>query len=187
MEADFDSSIKSRPLYQAISINDKAIFSLFVVEAGQDSNLQALYQFCDTQKAIITLPLTELSDSSLKGFERTICPDVLSVAFANLPMSAQLYVSGSEAFLWDVHKLAVQAGLLAEQIRLSQPTTPARRVFCTHCYNQMENVLHTPVECSGCGLPLLVRDHFSRRLGAYVGLNINAEDKTELPAREALK
>lgn len=187
MEAELDPGIKSRPRYQSVALKDKAGFSLFVVEEGQESSLDSLYQSCSGGKLLLSFKLSDLSDYSSKEFDRTVCPEELAEAFAGLPLSAQIYVSGSEAFLWDVQKLALAAGLLAEQVNLSQPTTSARRVFCTHCYTVMENVLYSPVTCSGCGLPLMVRDHFSRPLGAYVGLNINAEDGAEIPQEEALK
>jgi ribosome maturation factor RimP len=50
----------------------------------------------------------------------------------------------------------------------------------------MDDIGHTPVICAGCKRPLLVRDHFSRFLGAYVGVQINAEDPTEEPATKEL-
>ena len=40
--------------------------------------------------------------------------------------------------------------------------------------------------CSHCGLTLLVRDHYSRRLGAFQGVCINAEGPAEIPPVEEL-
>jgi len=37
------------------------------------------------------------------------------------------------------------------------------------------------VQCAGCGRHLLVRDHFSRRLAAYMGVMADAEAPGELP------
>jgi len=35
-------------------------------------------------------------------------------------------------------------------------------------------------------LPLLVRDHYSRRLAAFQGVCINAEDRSEIPPTEEI-
>ena len=40
--------------------------------------------------------------------------------------------------------------------------------------------------CSGCGLSLLVRDHFSRRIGAFQGVCIDAEVPGTAPPPEAV-
>ena len=38
-----------------------------------------------------------------------------------------------------------------------------------------------PYTCPGCGRALFVRDHFSRRLGAFQGVCIDAETPGEVP------
>ncbi len=50
----------------------------------------------------------------------------------------------------------------------------------------IENVTTNPVICSHCGLNLLVRDHFSYRLGAFQGVCIDAEVPGEAPAPEEI-
>ena len=52
---------------------------------------------------------------------------------------------------------------------------------CVHCKGITENVATYPFQCSHCGLWLFVRDHYSRRLAAFQGVNIDAEDKGEIP------
>jgi hypothetical protein len=45
-----------------------------------------------------------------------------------------------------------------------------------------------PVPCTHCGLLLLVRDHYSRRLAAFQGVCINAEDQSEqVPIEEMFR
>jgi dimethylamine monooxygenase subunit C len=39
----------------------------------------------------------------------------------------------------------------------------------------------SPYECSHCGLNLLVRDHYSRRLAAFQGVCIDAEEPGTAP------
>jgi hypothetical protein len=57
-------------------------------------------------------------------------------------------------------------------------------VWCTHCHGFTEQVTTNVVPCAGCGRHLLVRDHFSRRLGAFMGVMVDAEAPGEIPAIE---
>ena len=63
----------------------------------------------------------------------------------------------------------------------------ARRVQCVHCKGITDNVATSPFQCSHCGLPLLVRDHYSRRLAAFQGVNIDAEEPGTAPDPELMK
>jgi predicted RNA-binding Zn-ribbon protein involved in translation (DUF1610 family) len=49
-----------------------------------------------------------------------------------------------------------------------------------------ENVTATPFTCSHCGLSLFVRDHYSRRLGAFQGVCVDAEEPGVLPPVEEI-
>ena len=75
-------------------------------------------------------------------------------------------------------------GLLDAEITLLPSADNARRVFCTHSRFMSEPVTASPTRCQGCGLTLEVRDHFSRRLGAYMGVRIDAEVPGEVPREE---
>ncbi len=57
----------------------------------------------------------------------------------------------------------------------------ARRVYCVHCRTATEDVRTNIVRCTGCERWLLVRDHYSRRLAAYMGVMADAEAPGELP------
>jgi dimethylamine monooxygenase subunit C len=54
-------------------------------------------------------------------------------------------------------------------------------VYCVHCRASNEGVTTNVVRCGGCGRHLLVRDHYSRRLAAYMGVMADAEAPGELP------
>jgi len=58
---------------------------------------------------------------------------------------------------------------------------PARRVYCIHCRATTEEVRTNIVSCVDCKRWLLVRDHYSRRLAAYMGVMADAESPGELP------
>jgi dimethylamine monooxygenase subunit C len=59
-------------------------------------------------------------------------------------------------------------------------------VQCVHCKGFTENVTATPFVCAHCGLNLFVRDHYSRRLGAFQGVCVDAEEPGVLPPVEDL-
>ena len=177
------SDVKSKPCYEPISIDHQSSFSLFVGERNKLGHLVEWYdQLASNNKFILYLTLADFVSEGRKK----LAPSQLKKMLVQMPASAKIYVVGSEAFLWDIRNFAMEAGFLPEQIQLSEPVSNARRVFCTHCYHIMDNIRITPVTCAGCGLLLLVRDHFSRSHGAYVGLNINAEDSSEIFEEEAL-
>ncbi|MEP3349395.1 MAG: dimethylamine monooxygenase subunit DmmA family protein [Marinomonas sp.] len=175
--------MKSKPSYQPVEIDLTASMSLFVGEEGRSDAMTEVSEKLGADKK--TVLYFSVSDWATEGSGK-LPPQALLNAMASLPMSSKIYVFGSEAFLWDIHQFALGAGFMSEQVKLNESASSARRVFCTHCYSVMEDVVETPIHCQGCGLLLLVRDHFSRAHGAYVGLNINAEDPTEIPEKEAL-
>jgi NAD(P)H-flavin reductase len=96
-------------------------------------------------------------------------------------MGARLYVAGPESFIGIVMKLALEFNLNKDEIRAEECGTLARRIHCIHCRAITEDVRTNIVKCAGCGLWLLVRDHYSRRLAAYMGVMADAEAPGELP------
>jgi hypothetical protein len=78
-------------------------------------------------------------------------------------------------------QLALAFNLNKDEIRAEECGTLARRVRCIHCRATTEDVRTNIVRCIGCGLWLLVRDHYSRRLAAYMGVMADAEAPGELP------
>ncbi len=72
------------------------------------------------------------------------------------------------------------------EVRLCASLGSPRRVFCNHCRTITEGVTTTIVACAGCQAQLLVRDHFSRRLNAFAGVQVDAEAPGEIPPIEAL-
>ena len=96
-------------------------------------------------------------------------------------MGTRLYVAGPESFIGLAKKIALEFDLNKDEIRAEELGTLARRVHCVHCRGATENVRTNIVTCNGCGRWLLVRDHYSRRLAAYMGVMVDAEAPGELP------
>jgi hypothetical protein len=96
-------------------------------------------------------------------------------------MGTRLYVAGPESFIGLAMKIALEFNLNKDEIRAEECGTLARRVYCIHCRATTENVRTNIVRCVGCERWLLVRDHYSRRLAAYMGVMVDAEAPGELP------
>jgi ferredoxin-NADP reductase len=96
-------------------------------------------------------------------------------------MGTRLYVAGPESFIGLAMKIALEFNLNKDEIRAEECGTLARRVYCIHCRSTTESVRTNIVRCVGCERWLLVRDHYSRRLAAYMGVMVDAEAPGERP------
>lgn len=108
----------------------------------------------------------------------------LSQRLSGSCMGLRIYAIGSEDSIWSSMKTARRFGMGADEVRLYQAGPEGRPVSCVHCGTHMASVHTNVVRCSGCGRHLLVRDHFSRLLGAYMGVQVDAEKPGELPKIE---
>lgn len=182
-------SMRSRPTYSSLSPDTAGAEHLLVIEAdalqpGQASALSK--SFTSVAEALRTV----VSGSELPLPGANMQPDLAATLLAvkarlsGATMQQRVYAIGSEPFIWSIHTAAIDAGLDAKQIRLCHSGSLKRRVWCTHCHETTENVTTNIVACTGCGRHLLVRDHFSRRLGAFMGVQIDAEVPGDVPATE---
>jgi hypothetical protein len=196
------TGIISRPVYPGLTADLKARHNLFVAEgegaaavldlatktpaeffskatllycpagsAGKDheKQLEAL-----KPKALWTFPTPATVMFRLKGVLQTAT------------MGTRLYVTGTEPFIGLALQEALEAGIDHKSLITEHRGSAKRRVQCVHCKGFTENVTTSPVICSHCGLNLLVRDHYSRRLGAFQGVCIDAEVPGEAPAPEEI-
>ena len=97
-------------------------------------------------------------------------------------MGLQVYLAGTEGLMGQAMLEATTAGIPHSAIQTEHHGSVARRVQCVHCKGITEDVMLDPFQCSHCGLNLFVRDHYSRRLAAFQGVCIDAEDPGNVPA-----
>lgn len=97
-------------------------------------------------------------------------------------MGAQFYLSGTEGLIGQAEREIMNTGFPHAAIQKEHRGSTVRRVQCVHCKGVTENVRTDPFQCSHCGLNLFVRDHYSRRMAAFQGVNIDAEDPGLVPA-----
>lgn len=108
-------------------------------------------------------------------------------ALADATMGTRLYLAGTEGLIGLASAEALAAGLPAQAIQAEHRGSIARRMQCVHCKGVTEDVTTDPFTCSHCGLTLFVRDHFSRRLGAFQGVCVDAETPGEVPATQEIR
>jgi hypothetical protein len=106
---------------------------------------------------------------------------VLDRTLSSCFMGVRLYIAGSESFIGSVVQVAMKYNLNGDEVQRERSGSAARRVYCIHCKASNENVKTNIVQCIGCRRHLLVRDHYSRRLAAYMGVMADAESPGKLP------
>ena len=110
----------------------------------------------------------------------------LSQTLSTARMGLQLYLAGTEGLIGRATKVATDYGIHHDAIMTEHRGSMARRVQCVHCKGITEEVKTQPVICSHCGLRLLVRDHYSRRIAAFQGVCIDAEQPGSAPPMQEM-
>jgi hypothetical protein len=191
------TGIKSKPVYAPLQADTRGRYHLMLgmgVGAGPLLRVIAEMQSAAAQSLKNTRVLyVPDSESPAERFRAAGLGDVQS--FTDTPallerfravlvqslMGTRLYVAGPESFIGLAMKIALEFNLNKDEIRAEECGTLARRVYCIHCRTTMENVRTNIVRCTECERWLLVRDHYSRRLAAYMGVMVDAEAPGELP------
>ncbi len=96
-------------------------------------------------------------------------------------MGTQIYLTGTEGLMGQAEREVMAFGFPYRDIQKEHRGSTLRRVQCVHCKGITENVATDPYQCSHCSLHLYVRDHYSRRLAAFQGVNIDAEEPGNVP------
>ncbi|WP_327212465.1 dimethylamine monooxygenase subunit DmmA family protein (plasmid) [Rhizobium beringeri] len=196
------AGIKSRPVYTGLTIQPRARRHIFALEG------EGAKALLDQQPA---LDETALSRSEIlyvaRGSQGTgldealrrlgadmffMAPTIATLLFrlkgslATAHMGTRLYLSGTEGFIGQAMLVALDYGMDHASVITEHRGSLARRVQCVHCKGITDDVTTSPFACSHCGLTLLVRDHYSRRLAAFQGVNIDAEEPGSAPDPEEL-
>ena len=190
--------IKSRPVYKGLVIDIHAPRHLFALESeGAEALIEQVTsagkEFLGKAEILYVGPEVHAGKlQALKPFDFWTAPTIpvllhrLRATLQAAKMGTRLYISGTEGFIGQAMQVALDLGIDFNSIRTEHRGSTARRVQCVHCKGITDNVTTSPFKCSHCGLPLLVRDHYSRRLGAFQGVNIDAEDPGSAPKPEVL-
>ena len=196
------AGIKSRPVYSGLNIDANASRHLFALEgegalALLDQVKAAGKEFL-AKSEILYVPTASKAHehdkklAALNPHDLWAAPTIpvllnrFSVVLGQAKMGTRIYIAGTEGFIAQAMQVAMAHGVDHNSIHTEHRGSTARRVQCVHCKGITDNVTTSPYTCSHCGLSLLVRDHFSRRLGAFQGVNIDAEEPGTAPKPEEL-
>ena len=178
-----DQGIKSRPLYKPLTPDPSGRTHLLVADHAdiETAALAPGVTLADfsarwTIEAHSRAIPSAVPDDMIHGFRsQAHLMIALKRRLQHEHMGFRLYAIGTEGFVWDVAGAAESAGMGKDEYRLVAVGSNARRVFCVHCRTVTPLVTTNLVACSGCGAQLFVRDHFSRRLNAFMGFQIDSE------------
>lgn len=200
-------TIKSRPVYGRLAPR-AGTFHLLVADGEGAKAITDMKTITDMaaaawaeffSRAHIVYIAASSSERLLAAALRGLAPAVLHESpsieaalprlhhmLATARMGTRLYVAGSEGLIGRAIGMAIAAGMDHAEIETEHRGSQARRVQCVHCKGITERVTTQPATCAHCGLVLLVRDHFSRRIGAFQGVCIDAEEPGVIPPAEEI-
>ena len=195
----FPESIKSRPVYGTLEprpgkahlmIADAEGAEAILDLASQDAGLMAKSHIIYIPKGTgdtFTGKLQALNPAQYyEGPSYEASVQRLRHVLANAHQGLQVYLTGTEGLMGQAQNEAMQAGIPHTAIQTEHRGSVARRMQCVHCKGITEDVMTDPFVCAHCGLNLFVRDHYSRRLAAYQGVCIDAEDPGNVPEPKEL-
>lgn len=111
--------------------------------------------------------------------------DLLRDHMATATVGWRLMLAGPEIDVLTVRAAALGAGAVPAEIREYVTATADRRVYCPHC--RTPTVTARPVggtvRCDGCRRTLLIHDHVSPRMAAYLGRLADQPDQPDQPAQ----
>jgi predicted RNA-binding Zn-ribbon protein involved in translation (DUF1610 family) len=189
------TGIKSRPVYDRLAPFPDALLHLVVGQGSGGSAMARLLSEIPAGAEVEVMYSTEsftgqnhagalaaAAPGSLHTFASNAELGVaLQVRLGRAFMGTRLYLAGSESFIGLAMKVARQFDLNADEVLREHCGSLVRRVWCVHCDSYNENITQRVFACSGCGKPLVVRDHYSRLMGAFMGVQGDAEVPGELP------
>ncbi len=197
-QTQFSPSITSRPTYSqlqshggspAILVADgsggQALLDLIARDASVLDRGQIFFVTAGTEFG------AQLREAGAKAYHQGLFfNEILTqyqAALAQATMATRIYLAGSEGLIGHATAEALAAGIDAGSIQGEHRGGIARRMQCVHCKGMTDDVTTDPFTCSHCGLNLFVRDHFSRRLGAFQGVCVDAETPGEVPETQEIK
>ncbi len=186
-------TILSRPRYKSFELIPVARSHLVVAETPQAPRADIPKSLADAaiefwaiaaESAVLDAPVIE-EGILQRGFRSAPhLLDRLAYRLGREHVGLHLYVIGTEPFIWDVVKLARSFGMDSDEYHVTHEGSEKRRVYCVHCRTMTQGVTTNIATCAGCGAHLQVRDHFSRRLAAFIGVQIDAEVPGDIPPIE---
>ena len=196
---DFPPSIPSRPVYGALEPRAGSTHLMIADAEGAE----ALLELAKSDSAIFArahiIYLPKSTGEKYVSQLEALNPHILYVGpsfdaslqrlrkvLEDNKVGLQVYLTGTEGLMGQAMNEALEAGVPLSAIQTEHRGSVARRMQCVHCKGITEDVMTDPFVCSHCGLNLFVRDHYSRRLAAFQGVRVDAEDPGNVPEQVEL-
>jgi predicted RNA-binding Zn-ribbon protein involved in translation (DUF1610 family) len=192
---EFPPAIKSRPVYGTLEARAGKAHLMIADAEGAEAILGIATPKLMANSHIIYIPRGTDYAEKLRGLNPAQFYEGPTYAAAvtriqrtleRSHMGLQVYLSGTEGLMGQAQNEAMKAGIPHGAIQTEHRGSIARRMQCVHCKGITEDVETDPFQCAHCGLNLFVRDHYSRRLAAYQGVCIDAEDPGNVPASKGI-
>lgn len=191
------TSIRSRPVYAPLEPRKGARHLIIADDEGGDAIRDMLAKANDRSQMlavthVMYCPGPTGTDQSAglealgaaRFFRAPTIPALLprlQRILTDAHMGTQFYLAGTEGLIGQAEREIMATGFPHASIQKEHRGSTLRRVQCVHCKGITENVATDPFRCGHCGLHLFVRDHYSRRMAAFQGVNIDAEDPGLVP------
>ena len=196
-KTEFPPAIKSRPVYGVLEPRPGALHLVVADGEGAGALSDLLAKAADPAGVLAAMhimytpgPNGTDESAALKAlgamqFFRaptiaTMLPRLAQV-LTNAHMGTQFYLAGTEGLMGQAERDIMATGVPFRDIQKEHRGSTVRRVQCVHCKGITEGVTSQPAQCAHCKLWLLVRDHYSRRIGAFQGVCIHAEEPDNIP------
>ncbi len=195
------SGIKSKPVYSPLRADTRGRYHLMLgLGVGSAALLRVVGELRAGPRLLNEPRVLFVPDGAetaapfhslgLAGVQSFTDADALLAEFRTVLerslMGTRVYIAGPEHFIGRALKEALEFDLNKDEVSAEEMGSLARRLYCVHCRTTTEGVRTNIVACGGCGRWLLVRDHYSRRLAAYMGVMVDAEVPGELPLIQEL-
>lgn len=189
------TGIKSRPTYDVLTpLIDGTVHLVVGQGSGGRAMVRLLSEFGPSDMVEILYSIESFTGYNLwdevsrsAGGEIHLSPtnEALITALEKrleiASMGTRLYLAGSESFIGSAMKVAARFNMNHDEVLREHCGSLVRRVWCVHCDTFNENITRRIFDCGGCSRPLIVRDHYSRHLGGFMGVQADAEVPGELP------
>lgn len=197
------TGIKSRPVYETLTPFERGTVHLIAGQGGGGAAMLRLLgalreQYVPDERIEILYSTQSFSGNNHVAVLREACGARLRVFDSNAAlaeglravlreahMGLRLYLSGSESYIGNAMQAANDFNLNSDEVQREHNGTFVRRVLCIHCGQVNEDVTRRIFTCAGCELDLIVRDHYSTRMAAFMGVKFDAEGTdAEMPDEE---
>ena len=173
----------SSPVYTGLQPDSHARAHLILAEGEGAAAVIDLFNQADAAFAVRATVLYAGANlpPQLVSLGASIFPDAASLLgesaerMERAVMGTRIYIAGGMSFIGDAVNLAARYGVSLASLMTEQRGGTGRRVQCVHCKSITAHVVTATVTCSACGTQLTVRDHYSHRLRAFMGVSCAAE------------